>query len=86
MLGTVFSAFDLTIVIIEHDIPLVMSMSGRVIAMESGRIICSGTPDEVRNDPRVIEAYLGRSTGAIERSGTRSGRHGALATTGDPSS
>jgi ABC-type branched-subunit amino acid transport system ATPase component/ABC-type branched-subunit amino acid transport system permease subunit len=60
-----------TLVVIEHDIPLVMGISDRVAAMESGHVIRIGTPDEVRNDARVIEAYLGAEVTALERSGRR---------------
>ena len=58
----------LTLVIIEHDIPLVMSLCDRIVCMADGEIITVGTPDHVRNDERVIEAYLGGSLAAIERS------------------
>ncbi|MFP5327491.1 MAG: ATP-binding cassette domain-containing protein, partial [Acidimicrobiia bacterium] len=58
-----------SLLIIEHDITLVMSLSDRIVAMDTGRVICEGTPEVVRNDPRVVEAYLGGSLAAIERSG-----------------
>jgi ABC-type branched-subunit amino acid transport system ATPase component len=59
---------DLTLVIIEHDIPLVMSISDRVVAMEAGSIIAAGPPEQVKEDPLVISSYLGGDVRAIERS------------------
>ncbi|MEV0800421.1 ATP-binding cassette domain-containing protein [Kribbella sp. NPDC050281] len=59
---------DLTLVVIEHDIPLIMGISDRIIAMADGHLIAEGTPDEVRTDPLVVDAYLGGSIEAIERS------------------
>ncbi|MBV8958622.1 MAG: ATP-binding cassette domain-containing protein [Actinobacteria bacterium] len=59
----------LTLVVVEHDIPLVMRLADRVIAMETGRVIADGTPDEIRRDPEVIASYLGDDPTAVERSG-----------------
>jgi len=63
---------DCSILIVEHDMPLLMRLCDRVYAMAAGRIIASGTPDEVRSDPVVIASYLGTDVAAIERSGVRS--------------
>ena len=59
---------DCAILIIEHDMPLLMGLCDRVYAMEAGRVIAEGTPDEVREDPGVIASYLGTDSTAIDRS------------------
>ncbi len=58
-----------SILVIEHDMPLLSSICDRLIALETGRVIAQGTPDEVLSHPLVIESYLGTEEAAINRSG-----------------
>ncbi len=65
------------LVVIEHDMPLVTSVSDRMIALDLGRVIATGTPKQVVSDPHVVESYLGSDIAAIQRSGAAGTPNGA---------
>ena len=48
-----------TVVLVEHNMHLVMGVSDRIVVLDHGRLLAEGTPDAVREDPRVVDAYLG---------------------------
>ena len=67
---------DTTIVLVEHDVPLVFELCSQVIVMELGRVVASGTPEQVRADPKALAAYLGASDEALMASGPVAGGRG----------
>jgi ABC-type branched-subunit amino acid transport system ATPase component/branched-subunit amino acid ABC-type transport system permease component len=58
--------WNVGVLLVEHDVNLVFSVCDKVVALSSGRVIATGTPEQVRHDPGVIEAYLGTSSEAEE--------------------
>ncbi len=71
-----------TIVLVEHDVPLVFELCATVVVMQTGSIVAAGTPAEVRRDPRALAAYLGASDEAILVSGPHAGAAGAAGAAG----
>jgi ABC-type branched-subunit amino acid transport system ATPase component/ABC-type branched-subunit amino acid transport system permease subunit len=60
-----------TVVIVEHDVPLMMSLTERLYVLAAGQIIAEGPPEVIRNDQAVIEAYMGSDERMVNRSGAR---------------
>ncbi len=68
-----------TIVLVEHDVPLVFALCSQVVVMATGQVVATGPPDEVARDPAALAAYLGASQEALQVSGTSSAPTGATA-------
>jgi ABC-type branched-subunit amino acid transport system ATPase component len=60
-----------SLLVIEHDMPLITNISDEILALETGQVLTRGTPEAVLNDPRLVAAYLGTDQAVLERSGTR---------------
>jgi branched-chain amino acid transport system ATP-binding protein len=62
-----------SLLVIEHDIPLISSISDRLLALDQGSVIADGSPSDVLAHPDVVQSYLGNDAAARERSGSRTG-------------
>jgi ABC-type branched-subunit amino acid transport system ATPase component len=60
---------DSTILLVEHDVPLVFELCSTVVVMQTGEVVAAGAPDVVRRDPRALSAYLGASEEALNVTG-----------------
>ncbi len=69
LLRRIHEVADTTIVLVEHDVPLVFELCSTVVVMELGRVVATGPPDQVRADPKALAAYLGASDEALMASG-----------------
>jgi len=68
LISTLQKELAASVLLIEHDMPLIMGISDHVYCLEAGRVIAEGAPAVVRNDAKVVASYLGTDERAIVRS------------------
>jgi branched-chain amino acid transport system ATP-binding protein len=64
LLATVRARFNVTMLVVDHDMALIMRICNRIYVLDHGRIIAEGAPEEIRDDPQVVQAYLGQAVAA----------------------
>jgi branched-chain amino acid transport system ATP-binding protein len=64
LLATVRKRFKVTMLIVDHDMALIMRVCNRIYVLDYGQVIAEGTPEEIRDDPKVARAYLGEAAAA----------------------
>ena len=69
LLERIRDSLGASLLVIEHDIALVTTVADRLVAMDQGRVVATGEPDEVLHHPEVVASYLGSGTAAVARSG-----------------
>jgi branched-chain amino acid transport system ATP-binding protein len=58
------SRFKITMLLVDHDMALIMRICSRIYVLDHGQIIAEGTPEQIRDDPQVVRAYLGEAVEA----------------------
>jgi branched-chain amino acid transport system ATP-binding protein len=64
LLASVRTRFDITMLVVDHDMALIMRICNRIYVLDYGRIIAEGPPERIRDDPNVVQAYLGQAAAA----------------------
>jgi branched-chain amino acid transport system ATP-binding protein len=64
LLASVRTRFNVTMLVVDHDMALIMRICNRIYVLDHGQIIAEGSPEQIRDDPAVVQAYLGQEVAA----------------------